>query len=189
MKKSLIALIVCVVVLVSAIAWALNRNEEKTLGTPKDLKDFFVDSQGSPAVIIVIGENAPAADVTGALWIAESVEILCKEKGVEIDPESLIINDNEVTEEMKNKYNIVLVGGPELIGPEMSPNYYIGKQVIRNPLTKELCDMKNITVKESTYIYVPNAFVKRKDVIIVAGEGTEGPKNVAEQLANEIVET
>jgi len=188
MKKSLIALIVCVVVLVSAIAWALNRNEEKTLGTPKDLKDFFVNSQGNPAVIIVVGENAPAADVTGALWIAESVEILCKEKGVAIDPETLIINDNEVTEEMKNEYNIVLVGGPELIGPEMM-DYYLGTQVIRNPLTKELCDMKHITVDRSNYLYVPNAFVKGKDAIIVAGEGNEGPKDIAENLAKEMVKT
>ena len=106
-----------------------------------------------------------------------------------IDPESLIINDNEVTEEMKNKYNIVLIGGPELIGPEMSPNFHLGKQVIRNPLTIELCEMKHITIKESTYIYVLDAFVKGKNPIIVAGEGVEGPKNVAEQLANEIVKT
>ena len=175
--------------LISAVAWTLNRNEEKTLGEPEDLKSFFVDSEGNPIAIIVIGENAPAADVIGASWIAESVEILCKEKGVSIDPESLIINDNEVTEEMKNKYNIVLIGGPELIGPEMPPNFHLGKQVIRNPLTIELCEMKHITIKESTYIYVPDAFVKGKNAIIVAGEGVEGPKNVAEQLANEIVKT
>ena len=66
--------------LISAVAWTLNKNEEKTLGEPEDLKSFFVDSEGNPIAIIVIGENAPAADVIEASWIAESVEILCKEK-------------------------------------------------------------------------------------------------------------
>jgi len=113
MKKGVIVLMVCSALLISTTAWALNRNEEVTLG--KDLTDFFVDSEGKHMAIIVVGENAPATDVTGAAWIAAAVETLTREKGTAIDPESLIINDNEVTEDMKNTYNIVLVGGPELI--------------------------------------------------------------------------
>jgi hypothetical protein len=180
MKKGVIVLMVCAVLLVSATAWALNRNEEVTLGTPKDLKDFFVDSEGKHIAIIVVGENAPATDVTGAAWIAAAMETLAQEKGTTIDPESLIINDNEVTEDMKNTYNILLVGGPELID-------YNGGRVVRNTLTKELCDMKHTTIEGSTYMYVIDAFAKGKDVIIVVGEGREGPKDNAKKLAGDMI--
>jgi len=178
MKKGLIVLMVCAVLLVSATAWALNRNEEVAVG--KDPKDFFVDSEGKHIAIIVVGENAPATDVTGAAWIAAAVETLAQEKGTTIDPESLIINDNEVTEDMKNTYNIILVGGPELID-------YNGERVIRNTLTKELCDMKHMTIEGSTYMYVIDAFAKGKDVIIVVGEGREGPKDNAKKLAGYMI--
>jgi len=77
-------------------------------------------------------------------------------------------------------YNIVLVGGPELID-------YNGEQVIRNLLTKELCDMKHLTIEGSTYMYVADAFVKGKDVIIVAGEGRGGPKDTAKKLAEDMI--
>ena len=177
MKKSFIVVMVCGVLLVSATAWALNRNE--SLWIPSEHKDFFVNAEGEPVVIIVVGENAPATDVTGAAWIAAAVETLAQEKGATIDPESLIVNDNEVTEDMKNTYNILLVGGPELID-------YNGERVIRNTLTKELCDMKHMTVEEP-YMHIIDVFAKGKDVIILAGEGKEGPKNNAKKLAGYMI--
>jgi len=72
------------------------------------------------------------------------------------------------------------VGGPELID-------YNGERVIRNTLTKELCDTKHLTLEGSTYMYVIDAFAKGKDVIILAGEGKEGPKNNAKKLAGYMI--
>jgi len=73
------------------------------------------------------------------------------------------------------------VGGPELID-------YNGERVIRNTLTKELCDTKHLILEGSTYMYViNNAFAKGKDVIILAGEGKEGPKNNAKKLAGYMI--
>lgn len=73
------------------------------------------------------------------------------------------------------------MGGPELID-------YNGERVIRNTLTKELCDTKHLTLEGSTYMYViNNAFAKGKDVIILAGEGKGGPKNNAKKLAGYMI--
>jgi len=46
--------------------------------------------------------------------------------------------------------------------------------------------MKHITIEGSTYMYVIDAFAKGKDVIIVAGEGREGPKDTAKKLADDM---
>jgi len=104
---------------------------------------------------------------------------------VEIDPMSIVVNDDEVTETMKAANNLVLVGGPGLTVDPFSEELRIC-----NTLTKELCDQKLSTVdwfnSLGEYEYIADAFVKGKDVIIVAGKDREATRHAVENLLNRL---
>jgi len=103
---------------------------------------------------------------------------------VDIDPMSLVVNDDEVTETMKATSNLILVGGPGLV-------VCVGAEPqVANTLTQELVDQGLSTVDWSTstgeYEYIANAFAEGKDVIIVAGADREATKHAVEMLINDL---
>jgi len=104
---------------------------------------------------------------------------------VEIDPMSIVVNDDEVTETMKASSNLVLVGGPGLTVDPFSEELRIC-----NTLTKELCDQKLSTIdwfnSDGEYEYIADAFVEGKDVIIVAGKDRESTRHAVENLLNDL---
>ena len=103
---------------------------------------------------------------------------------VEIDPMSIVVNDDEVTQTMKIGYNLILVGGPGLV-------VCVGAEPqVANTLTKELIDQGLSTVDWETslgeYEYIPNAFAEGKDVIIVAGADREATRYAVKTLINDL---
>jgi len=105
---------------------------------------------------------------------------------VEIDPMSITVNDDEVTETMKIGYNLILVGGPGLV-------VCVGSEPkVANMLTKELIDQGLSKVDWSTslgeYEYIPNAFAEGKDVLIVAGADREATRYAVKTLINDLTQ-
>jgi len=103
---------------------------------------------------------------------------------VEIDPMSIVVNDDEVTQTMKIGYNLILVGGPGLV-------VCVGAEPqVANTLTKELIDQGLSTLDWATslgeYEYIPNAFAEGKDVIIVAGADREATRYAVKTLINDL---
>ncbi len=105
---------------------------------------------------------------------------------VDIDPMSIVVNDDEVTETMKMGYNLILVGGPGLV-------VCVGAEPqVANRLTKDLVDQGLSTVEwtESLgeYEYIADAFAEGKDAIIVAGADREATRYAAQALLNDLTD-
>ena len=105
-------------------------------------------------------------------------------KLVDIDPMSIVVNDDEVTDTMKASSNLILVGGPGLV-------VCVGAEPqVANTLTQELVDQGLSTVNWETsigeYEYIANAFAEGKDVVIVAGADREATRHAVENLLNDL---
>jgi len=103
---------------------------------------------------------------------------------VDIDPMSIVVNDDEVTDTMKASSNLVLVGGPGLV-------VCVGAEPqVANTLTQELVDQGLSTVNWvasiGEYEYIANAFADGKDVVIVAGADREATRHAVENLLNDL---
>ncbi len=105
-------------------------------------------------------------------------------KSVKIDPMSIVVNDDEVTETIKATNNLVLVGGPGLV-------VCVGAEPqVANTLTKDLVDQGKSTVdweaSPGEYEYIADAFVDGQDVVIIAGADRDATKAAAESLINDL---
>ena len=105
---------------------------------------------------------------------------------VEIDPMSIVVNDDEVTQTMKIGYNLVLVGGPGLV-------VCVGAEPqVANTVVKELLDQGLSTIDWDTslgeYELIADAFVEGKDVLIVAGADREATRYAVKTLINDLTE-
>lgn len=105
-------------------------------------------------------------------------------KLVDIDPMSIVVNDDEVTDTMKASSNLVLVGGPGLV-------VCVGAEPqVANTLTQELVDQglstANWVASIGEYEYIANAFADGKDVVIVAGADREATRHAVENLLNDL---
>ncbi|MCK4433314.1 MAG: S-layer protein [Methanomicrobia archaeon] len=104
---------------------------------------------------------------------------------VDIDPMSIVVNDDEVTDTMKATSNLVLVGGPGLV-------VCVGATPqVANTLTQDLVDQGLSVVDWATstgeYEYVADAFAEGKDVVIVAGADRDATRHAVELLLNDLM--
>ena len=149
------------------------------------IDDFWVNTGDAPVFIELVIDDA--GDLSHSDLIVDggfSVTHYRQEtEHVKIDPMSLIVNDDEVTDTIKTTSNLILVGGPGLVETPQGTK-------ICNTLTKELCDQKLSTVdwfnSVGEYEYIPNAFAEGKDVLIVAGKDREATQKAVEKLINDL---
>jgi hypothetical protein len=91
---------------------------------------------------------------------------------VDLAPESLVKLDENITTEMKQEYNLVLIGGP-----------------VANTIVQELVDLGKTTFEkwdtsEGDLQHIENAFADGKDVLIVAGKDRDATTTAALDLVN-----
>ncbi|RLG43560.1 MAG: hypothetical protein DRN81_06295, partial [Thermoproteota archaeon] len=80
-------------------------------------------------------------------------------------PENLVLLTTDVTDDIKRRYNLILVGGGGIVA---------GTNQVANPLVKELTEAGKTTIDYTTLDhprieYISDPWGKGKDVIIVAG--------------------
>jgi len=153
---------------------------------PKEgINDFDVNRGDAPRYLeLTIDDSGDLNHTDLVITKGFSVTYYTQEtKHVKIDPMSLIVNDDEVTETMKATKNLVLVGGPGLVETPQGAKTC-------NILTKKLCDDGLSTVNwfysVGEYEYIANAFTEDKDVIIVAGKDREATQKAIEKLINDL---
>ena len=102
-----------------------------------------------------------------------------------VDPYTMLIRDTEITREMKQEYNLILVGGPGLV---LQPT---GEKRTANEITEELIlngySKVNWYVSLGKFEYIERAF-SDKGVIIVAGKDRESTTVATELLIDKIKE-
>jgi hypothetical protein len=103
---------------------------------------------------------------------------------VDIDPMSIVVNDDEVTDTMKAANNLVLIGGPGLV-------VCVGAEPqVANTLTQELVDAGTSAVdwdsSTGEYEYIGDAFVDGKDVVILAGADRVATRHAVELLLQDL---
>ncbi|MBU6998024.1 MAG: hypothetical protein HXS41_12295 [Theionarchaea archaeon] len=73
---------------------------------------FFLNAEGTPAFVIVVGENCPSLDIVFASSIATKVGFSSGELA-DIRIVDIVKFDEEVTEEDKKQLNLILIGTSE----------------------------------------------------------------------------
>ncbi len=117
-------------------------------------------------VKIVYGKNAPAKDFESTQLLKPYIEGIAKTSVP-------VITDEEVTQEDKQNYNLILVGGP-----------------VANKITNEIIGKMDIQVsnynpgwEKGVINRVDNAFGTGTDVIVIAGSDREGTDISARALS------
>jgi len=155
------------------------------------IDDFWVNTGDAPVYIELTIDDA--GDLSHTNLIVEGGFAITHYAGetttteiqlVDIDPMSIVVNDDEVTDTMKASSNLVLVGGPGLV-------VCVGAEPqVANTLTQELVDQGLSTVNWVTsigeYEYIANAFADGKDIVIVAGADREATRHAVENLLNDL---
>ncbi len=95
---------------------------------------FFIDKEGKPAFIIVVGEDCSSEDIVFASAMATKVG-MSSDEHLDVEIVDIVKLDEEVTEEDKNQHNMILVGKPEtntiiqdIVKLGVQPNYEQGKK-------------------------------------------------------------
>jgi hypothetical protein len=70
---------------------------------------FFMDNQGAPAFIIVVGEDCPSLDIVFASSVATKVGFSSGELA-DVTIVDIVKFDEEITEEEKKRMNLILIG-------------------------------------------------------------------------------
>lgn len=70
---------------------------------------FFMDKEGAPAFIIVVGENCPSLDIVFASSVATKVGFSSGELA-DVTIVDIVKFDEEITEEEKKRMNLILIG-------------------------------------------------------------------------------
>ncbi len=164
--------------------------KEKTLGSTNQLTTPIFD----------IGDGAYKWQLNLTTeWVDETelkYEVLCglayrlsqieREKiPVGVDPYTMLVRDTELTREMKDNYNLILVGGPGMVLQST------GEKKVANNVTEEVVlkgdSQVNWFVTTGKYEYLENVF-SEKDVVIVAGRDRETTGAATELFKEKIKE-
>ena len=185
MKEKIFSIGIVYLLLFTAMLFASQNKEE---WDPSEHRGLLYDYKtGEPKAIIIVGENGAVSDLKMAELLAKA--ILRKYNDVnekKIDPMSIIVNDTEVTIAMKQRYNIICIGGP---GPVV---YYDEKEKIWredehcNDLTYEMVKTgkSNINWFESKGIYEHVSWDPYigKEIIIIAGKDREATARAVDKF-------
>jgi hypothetical protein len=95
---------------------------------------FFLDKEGNPAFIIVVGEDCPSVDIIFASSVATKIG-MSSDEYLDVEIVDVIKLDEEVSEEDKKQHNMILVGTPEsntiiqdLLQLGVQPNFEQGEK-------------------------------------------------------------
>ncbi|MBU7014830.1 MAG: hypothetical protein HXS43_08370 [Theionarchaea archaeon] len=73
---------------------------------------FFLDKEGAPAFIIVVGEDCPSMDIVFASSVARKVGFSSGELA-DVRILDIVKLDEEITEEEQKQFNLILIGNSE----------------------------------------------------------------------------
>ena len=164
---------------VGKITFKVKRCEDISLAKGEK---FRLPFEGNPSAVISMTDleiGSILLDIDGETYAVAEDEPIKLEVARPVDiPETITLLDSEVTEEVMNRYNLILIGGPKV-----------------NKLVAELRGRGKSTVAYEELGYgngaiewIKDAFVEGKDVLIVAGYDRTGTRAAARELIRELEE-
>jgi len=164
---------------VGKITFRVKRCEDISLAKGEK---FRLPFEGNPSAVIGMTDlevGSILLDIDGETYTVAEDEPIKLEVARPVDiPETITLLDSEVTPEITNRYNLILVGGPKV-----NDLVYALRTLGKSTVAYEELGPGNGAIE-----WIEDAFVEGKDVLIVAGYDREGTRAAAIELIRKLEE-